>query len=140
MVKFLIVTLLILTICLTYSCSTYNRSLKDMVFFGGYKTSYFKNETISADSVMIRLELFLYKDKSAVDFRGPGFSLDKYPHKRIEGNICEVVFKRDEVPIEIVVELKKMQLYPVSIWKPKLKANRHMHYKLYMTDDMRGVI
>lgn len=121
---------------LLLGCSTSQKFSEDDYITGVYRTVFVKDNTVSRDSVWIKIELYDIVSGEPLNFDNPKSTLNEHPEKTIVDNYCIAYFHRKEVPKSIFLELHRAGKYPKTFF-PKLKNNKQIIFKAYLANDTR---
>lgn len=124
---------------LILGCSTTHKfSINDHIT-GTYTTEFVKDNSISKDSVWIKIELYDIISGKPLIFDNPKSTLNEHPNKIILDNYCIAYFHRKNVPKSIFLELHRAGKYPKT-FIPILKKNKQIIFKAYLANDSRANI
>lgn len=121
---------------LLLGCFASKKFSEDDHITGVYKTFYVKDNTISRDSMWIKIELYDIVSGEPLKFDNPMSTLNEHPNKTIVDNYCIAYFHRKEVPKSIFLELHRAGKYPKTFF-PILKNNKQIIFKAYLANDTR---
>lgn len=117
-------------------CSSSQKFSDNDHITGTYRAVYVKDNSVSKDSVWIKIELYDIITGKPLNFENPMTTLNEYPNKVIVDNYCIAYFHRKEVPKSIFLELHHAGKHPKTFF-PILKKNKQIIFKAYLAKDTR---